>query len=230
MAAPQDHRNARHLRVGRPLAVRPSGQPSLRQSRCWSPPRWGSRRPRRPRPSPSRTLQRTLTTARRWPPWPDNGIFDGTECAEGMLCPGNPMDRKTMAVWTVRALDSQDPGQIPNNRFSDVAADQLPRPLHRTDGRPGRHRRMRRQHKVLPGRHRHPRPDGRVPHPGVQPRPRPRPRLQRRGPRAPRTTTRSPRSPRQQSPQDAATAQPSARAGKPAAPKWPPSSPEPPAS
>ena len=51
------------------------------------------------------------------------GIFDGTECAQGMLCPGEPIDRKTMAVWTVRALDGEDPAQIPNSRFSDVAAD-----------------------------------------------------------------------------------------------------------
>ena len=50
------------------------------------------------------------------------GVFDGTECAEGMLCPGEPIDRKTMAVWTVRALDGEDPAQIPNSRFSDVTA------------------------------------------------------------------------------------------------------------
>ena len=60
---------------------------------------------------------------------------------------------------------------------------QLPRPLHRADGRPGRHHRMRRRHNLLPRRNRHPRPDGRVPHPSLRPRPRPRPRLQRRGPR-----------------------------------------------
>ena len=28
----------------------------------------------------------------------DSGIFDGTECAEGMLCPEASIDRKTMAV------------------------------------------------------------------------------------------------------------------------------------
>ena len=50
------------------------------------------------------------------------GVFDGTECGEGMLCPGVPIDRKTMAVWTVRALDGQDPAEIPVSRFSDVAA------------------------------------------------------------------------------------------------------------
>ena len=51
-----------------------------------------------------------------------NGIFDGTECAQGMLCPGEPIDRKTMAVWTVRALDGQDPAETADSRFSDVDA------------------------------------------------------------------------------------------------------------
>ena len=59
----------------------------------------------------------------------DGGIFDDTECAQGKLCPGKPIDRKTMAVWTVRALDSQDPAQIPNSRFSDVAADSFHAPF-----------------------------------------------------------------------------------------------------
>ena len=59
----------------------------------------------------------------------DGGVFDGTECAEGMLCPGEPMDRKTMAVWTVRALDGEDPAQIVNSRFSDVAADSFHAPF-----------------------------------------------------------------------------------------------------
>ena len=58
-----------------------------------------------------------------------NGIFDGTECAQGMLCPGEPIDRKTMAVWTVRALDGEDPAQILNSRFSDVAADSFHGPF-----------------------------------------------------------------------------------------------------
>ena len=51
----------------------------------------------------------------------DGGLFEGTECAPGALCPGEPIDRKTMAVWTVRALDSQNPAPITNSRFSDVA-------------------------------------------------------------------------------------------------------------
>ena len=58
-----------------------------------------------------------------------NGIFDGTECAQGMLCPGDPIDRKTMAVWTVRVLDGENPAQILNSRFSDVAADSFHGPF-----------------------------------------------------------------------------------------------------
>ena len=57
------------------------------------------------------------------------GVFDGTECAEAMLCPGEPIDRKTMAVWTVRVLDGQDPAQISQTRFSDVAADSFHGPF-----------------------------------------------------------------------------------------------------
>ena len=53
----------------------------------------------------------------------DGGVFDGTECAEAMLCPGKPIDRKTMAVWTVRALDGQDPAEVSSTRFTDVDAD-----------------------------------------------------------------------------------------------------------
>ena len=36
------------------------------------------------------------------------GVFVGTECDDG-FCPGDPIDRKTMAVWTVRVLDGEDP-------------------------------------------------------------------------------------------------------------------------
>ena len=52
----------------------------------------------------------------------DGGVFDGAECAEAMLCPGEPIDRKTMAVWIVRALDGQDPAETADSRFSDVDA------------------------------------------------------------------------------------------------------------
>ena len=49
------------------------------------------------------------------------GVFAGTECDEG-FCPDVPIDRKTMAVWTVRMLDGQDPPTIAETRFSDVDA------------------------------------------------------------------------------------------------------------
>ena len=59
----------------------------------------------------------------------DGGVFDGTECAQAMLCPGEPIDRKTMAVWLVRALDGQDPAEVPDSRFSDVDADSFHGPF-----------------------------------------------------------------------------------------------------
>ena len=47
------------------------------------------------------------------------GIFDGTLCQEG-FCPSETIDRKTMAVWTVRILDGQDPPPITWSRFDDI--------------------------------------------------------------------------------------------------------------
>ena len=49
----------------------------------------------------------------------ERGVFDGTECEEG-FCPGEPIDRKTMAVWTVRLLDGEDPSAVSETRFDDV--------------------------------------------------------------------------------------------------------------
>ena len=49
------------------------------------------------------------------------GIFAGTECAQG-FCPGEPIDRKTMAVWMVRVLDEQEPSALSESRFDDVDA------------------------------------------------------------------------------------------------------------
>lgn len=46
-------------------------------------------------------------------------VFDGTLCREG-FCPRGPIDRKTMAVWTVRVLEGQDPPSITRSRFNDV--------------------------------------------------------------------------------------------------------------
>ena len=47
------------------------------------------------------------------------GVFNDTLCEEG-FCPGVPIDRRTMAVWTVRVLDGQDPPAITRSRFDDV--------------------------------------------------------------------------------------------------------------
>ena len=50
-----------------------------------------------------------------------DGVFEGTECNEG-FCPDQPLDRATMAVWTVRVLDGQDPAPVISERFADVDA------------------------------------------------------------------------------------------------------------
>lgn len=50
------------------------------------------------------------------------GVFADTECEAG-FCPATPIDRKTMAVWVVRALDNEDPAAISEARFTDVDGD-----------------------------------------------------------------------------------------------------------
>ena len=50
-----------------------------------------------------------------------DGVFAGTGCQEG-FCPGEPLDRATMAVWTVRVLDGEDPDPVGSTRFADVDA------------------------------------------------------------------------------------------------------------
>ena len=49
------------------------------------------------------------------------GVFAGTECSDG-FCPDDPIDRTTMAVWTVRVLDGADPQPVSSTRFGDVEA------------------------------------------------------------------------------------------------------------
>ena len=51
------------------------------------------------------------------------GLLEGTECAEGMFCPGDPMKRWTMAVWLVRALDDAEPAAVEESSFADVDSD-----------------------------------------------------------------------------------------------------------
>ena len=47
------------------------------------------------------------------------GVFVGTECERG-FCPHEPIDRATMAVWTVRVLDGAEPPEVASTRFADV--------------------------------------------------------------------------------------------------------------
>ena len=55
-------------------------------------------------------------------------IFDGTDCSDG-FCPDEPIDRKTMAVWIVRALDGEDPASVSTSRFADVDVDSFHGPF-----------------------------------------------------------------------------------------------------
>ena len=52
------------------------------------------------------------------------GVLTGCEEFGGFdvdnFCPGDPIDRKTMAIWVVRILDGQDPPQGGGSRFNDV--------------------------------------------------------------------------------------------------------------
>ena len=52
----------------------------------------------------------------------EEGVFEGTECAVdgSLLCPDHRIDRKTMAVWTVRVLDGRNPVPVTRTRFNDV--------------------------------------------------------------------------------------------------------------
>ena len=52
------------------------------------------------------------------------GLFEGTECGEGMFCPSRAIKRSTMAVWLVRALEDGEPTAVSATRFADVDADE----------------------------------------------------------------------------------------------------------
>lgn len=58
----------------------------------------------------------------------ERGVFAGTECAQG-FCPGDPIDRKTMAVWMVRVLDGGEPPALSESRFDDVDANSFHAPF-----------------------------------------------------------------------------------------------------
>ena len=51
----------------------------------------------------------------------ERGLFDDTGCEAG-FCPGEPIDRKTMAVWIVRLLDGENPATVSETSFDDVDA------------------------------------------------------------------------------------------------------------
>ena len=53
----------------------------------------------------------------------ERGVFDGTECAGDMFCPGDEMKRWTAAVWLVRVLDEAEPPAATESSFADVDAD-----------------------------------------------------------------------------------------------------------
>lgn len=52
-----------------------------------------------------------------------SGVFDGTECGQGLFCPGDPILRWEMAVWLVRVLDRTEPDTVGSSRFADVYTD-----------------------------------------------------------------------------------------------------------
>ena len=56
-------------------------------------------------------------------------VFEGTECGPGLLCPDEPIDRKTMAVWTVRVVTGEYSPAVSESRYSDVDAGSFWRPF-----------------------------------------------------------------------------------------------------
>ena len=49
------------------------------------------------------------------------GVFDDTECGDGLFCPGDPIDRWVMAVWLIRVLGGEVTTST-TSRFDDVDA------------------------------------------------------------------------------------------------------------
>ena len=52
------------------------------------------------------------------------GILDRTECGDDRICPNKPIERWTMAVWLVRAIDGPEPPAVYISSFADVGADE----------------------------------------------------------------------------------------------------------
>ena len=51
-----------------------------------------------------------------------DGVLDRTECGDDLFCPGDALERWTMAVWIVRVLDGEEPPAAASTRFPDVDA------------------------------------------------------------------------------------------------------------
>ena len=52
------------------------------------------------------------------------GILDGTECGEDLICPEEEIKRWVVAVWLVRALEGGEPAAEGLPRFEDVDAEE----------------------------------------------------------------------------------------------------------
>ncbi len=52
------------------------------------------------------------------------GILDGTECGEDLICPEEEIKRWVVAVWLVRALEGEEPAAEGLSRFKDVDAEE----------------------------------------------------------------------------------------------------------
>ena len=50
----------------------------------------------------------------------ESGILEGSECAESYICPEEPIDRSTLAVWLTRILGDDEPAEVSASRFVDV--------------------------------------------------------------------------------------------------------------
>ena len=50
-------------------------------------------------------------------------VFADTECGEDLFCPDDPIERPTLAVWTIRVLD-YDPSPAEESSFTDVDIDE----------------------------------------------------------------------------------------------------------
>ena len=50
----------------------------------------------------------------------ESGVLEGSECSESYICPEEPIDRSTFAVWLTRTLDEDEPAEVTASRFADI--------------------------------------------------------------------------------------------------------------